>query len=63
MTWRTRRMMRRSKPRVNESRVLAGSVSILWTAVAIAAAVMLAIALFYYLPGTNAVDNTVVVVP
>ena len=63
MTWRTRRMMRRSRPRVNESRVLAGSVSILWTAVAIAAVIMLAVGLFYDLPGTNAIDNPVVVVP
>lgn len=63
MTWRTRRMMRRSRPRVEESRVLAGSVSILWSAVAIAAVVLLAVGLFLYLPGTNAIDNPVVVVP
>lgn len=63
MTSRTRRMMRRSRPQVNESRFLAGSVSILWTTVAIAAVIMLAVGLFLYLPGTNAVDNPVVVVP
>jgi hypothetical protein len=56
-------MMRRSRPRVKESRLLGGTVSILWSAVAIAAVVMLAIGLYLYLPGTNAIDNPVVVVP
>jgi len=56
-------MMRRSRPRVEESRALAGSVSILWSAIAVAAVVLLAVGLFLYLPGTNAIDNPVVVVP
>lgn len=63
MTWRTRRMMRRSRPRVSESRILGGTISILWSAVALAAFVMLAIALFLYLPGTNAIDAPVVTIP
>jgi hypothetical protein len=61
MTWRTRRMMRRSRPRVSESRILGGTISVLWSAVALAALVTVAIALFLYLPGTNAIDNPVVV--
>lgn len=56
-------MMRRSKPRVSESRLLGGVVSILWSAVAIAAVILLAIGLFLYLPGTNGIDNAVVQVP
>ena len=56
-------MMRRSKPRVTESRLLRGTVSILWSAIAIATVIMLAIGLFLYLPGTNAIDNPVVVIP
>lgn len=59
MTWRTRRMMRRSKPRVAESRFLTSTVSILWSAVAIAAVVALVIGLYLYLPGTNAIDSPV----
>lgn len=55
MTGRTRRMMRRSKPRVRESRILAGTVSILWSTVALALLVALVIGLWLYLPGTNAI--------
>ena len=63
MTWRTKRMMRRSKPRVSESRILGGTISILWSAVGLAVLIMLAIGLFLYLPGTNAIDSPVVTVP
>jgi len=54
MTARTRRMMRRSKPRVRESRILAGTVSIVWSTVALVLLAALAIGLGLYLPGTNA---------
>lgn len=63
MTWRTKRMMRRSKPRVYESKLLAGTISILWSGVGLAALLMLAIGLFLYLPGTNGIENPVVTVP
>ncbi|MCP3973760.1 MAG: hypothetical protein GY720_04630 [bacterium] len=63
MTWRTRRMMRRSRPHVSESRVLGGTISILWSAIALATLVLLAIALFLYLPGTNGIENPVVQLP
>ena len=56
-------MMRRSSPRVTESRILGGTVSILWSAVGIAAIILLAIGLFLYFPGTNGIDNPVVQVP
>jgi len=55
--------MRRSMPRVSESRMLGGVVSILWSAVGIAAILILAIGLFYYFPGTNGIDSPVVQVP
>ena len=48
-------MMRRSRPRVRESKILAGTVSILWSTIALLLVVTLAIGLWYYLPGTNAV--------
>ncbi|NND03131.1 MAG: hypothetical protein HKN91_10115 [Acidimicrobiia bacterium] len=63
MTWRTKRMMRRSTPRVTESRLLGSAVSILWSAVGIIAILLLAVALFLYFPGTNGIDNPVVQVP
>jgi len=63
MTWRTRRMMRRSRPRVVESHLLASSISILWTAVAVGTVLILAVGLFLHFPGTNAIDNPVVVLP
>ncbi|MGI9610343.1 MAG: hypothetical protein ACR2NL_08605 [Acidimicrobiia bacterium] len=63
MTWRTKHRMRRSAPRVSESRILGGTVSILWSAVGIAAILILAVGLFLYFPGTNGIDNPVVQVP
>lgn len=63
MTWRTKRMMRRSKPRVSESRLLGSGVSILWSAVGIAVVILLAIGLFLYLPGTNGIEAPAVTVP
>ena len=63
MTWRTRRMMRRSTPRVSESRILGGTVSVLWSAVGLAAIILLAIGLFLYFPGTNGIEAPVVTVP
>jgi hypothetical protein len=48
-------MMRRSKPRVRESRFLAGTVSILWSTLALMLVAALAIGLWLYLPGTNGV--------
>lgn len=63
MTWRTRRMMRRSKPRVAESEILGTAVSILWSAVGLVAIILVAIGLFLYLPGTNGIENPVVTVP
>jgi len=63
MTSRTRRMMRRSKPRVSDSQILGGTISILWSAVGLAALVLLAIGLFLYLPGTNAIEAPLVTIP
>lgn len=54
MTWRTRRMLRRSRPRVSESQIVGGVVSILWSTIAFAAVAMVAIGLYLYFPGTNA---------
>lgn len=56
-------MMRRSNPRVSESRLLKNGVSILWSAVGIIALITLAIGLFLYLPGTNGIDAPAVTVP
>jgi hypothetical protein len=50
-------MMRRSKPRVRESRILAGTVSILWSTVALVLLAALAIGLWLYFPGTNAIEE------
>jgi len=56
-------MMRRGTPRVRESRILGGAVSILWSAVGIAAVLVLVVGLFYYFPGTNGIESPVVQVP
>jgi len=56
-------MMRRSKPRVSDSQILGGTISILWSAVGLAALVLLAIGLFLYLPGTNAIEAPLVTIP
>ncbi len=63
MTWRTRRMMRRSKPRVSESASLRSVINVLWTAVGAVLVILLAVGLVLYLPGTNAIDAPVVTVP
>jgi len=52
-------MMRRSRPRVRESRILAGTVSILWSTVALLLLAALAIGLWLYFPGTNAIEEGV----
>jgi len=49
--------MRRSRPRVRESKTLAGTVSILWSTIALILIAALAIGLWLYLPGTNAIEG------